>query len=338
MNLGNGITSAVIYNTAQNPVPTDTAKTNKPFTYQEGAASMTGTTYSRQSLAPYFTADCRETASSTDCAPAWTYTIQYSTFGPDQFRKTDSDITLDVSDNLCFKPQGPPTNNPNNPCKNKKYQNQPADLIITDTFDSTSTAEIQEGQNAGYPLGQACLLNDPNCRCAGDTCVGAYKLYLRVIPTNDFYQTWWFKASGPGLGTEEDPLIFSVTPVEQTIVFPNGLSKRGWFGEPNEESARQKLSNIPSFGGQWRFEVAGFPPSPDGGKSIWVLDSIDGQSSLYGKLTSDGGTVTSESYTFWNEPSGCNKVGTDVFALQGQDLLWTVWHGQLKAPALNGCN
>lgn len=319
----------VLYDTYQNPVPTD--YTNQPsimpFYWAEKSTSTLGTTYTLSSVTTYASNDCRESSTASTCAPTWTYTHRYSFLGPDQLKVADSDILVDFLTDLCFKPQGPPTNNPNNPCKNQSGKKL-TDIsdVITNTLSTTSTTEVQDAQNAGYPLGEQCALDDPACPCTGPQCVASYVHILQVTPNNNLFEAFPFKASGPGLGTVDNPLLYSITPIKQTIVFPDGTTASGWFGVP-DAATTTLLNNIPAFGGQWRFDVNGYPPGPDT-QHVWDMDAINCTSKLYGRLPSDGGTVTSDSFTFWDEPQGSNgvKTGMDVFALQGKDVLWCVWH------------
>ena len=309
VNLGPANPNFVVYNTDQNPVPTDLNQPSTlPFFYQEGLNSSLGTTYSRQSKTLYPSRDCRESSTATTCAQLWTYTIRYSTFGPIQNRKADSDVMIDLLEKLCFSPQGPPTNSPTNPCKNKKYKNQDASLIITDFLDETAAKEIQEGQNAGYPLGQACAIDDPECRCAGPQCAASYLHIVRGTShqaTNG--KTITFRGTGPGMGNGVDPFEYPI--LLQTITLPDGSKVT--------EGRYEGFSNLPSFGGAWHLEIASFPQ--DGQR--WDMDQISCLSQLFGGL----GTKTSD-FTDWNEPTGEPKTGHDVFALQGKDVLVCEWH------------
>ena len=313
VNLGVGSTTPsptafVVYNSAQNPVPTDTVQSSKPLYYQEATTSTTGITFSRQNInGPYPQGNCRESSTATTCAPIWTYTIRYSMLGPDQLRKADSDVTIDILDQLCFSPQGPPTNNPNNPCKNKKYKNQSAGLIIEDILNEIAANEIQEGQNAGYPLGQACAIDDLNCQCAGPQCAASYLHIVRGTShqaTNG--KTIIFKGTGPGMGNGVDPFEYPIS--LQTLILPDGSKIT---------EGRFEWNNLPSFGGAWHLEIGAFPQ--DGQR--WDMDQLGCVSQDYGTLA----TKTSD-FTDWTEPVGEPKISHDVLALQGKDVLVCEWH------------
>jgi hypothetical protein len=258
------------------------------------------------------------TTDYTICKQDVTFTNQYFFWGPDIGNVTETHVVLDYLTSLCFKPTGPPTNNPNNPCKNKSGKKiTDTGEALEDQLSSGADSDVQNNVSPEFPLGLQCGVNNPACRCTGDGCAGSYIFRLQVTPDNNLHQSFSIKASGSGLGTVDNPLIFSVTPIYQTMVLPDGTTQTGWFGVPDDATAAI-LSNIPSFGGQWRFDVNGFPANPDS-QHRWGLDSWNGTSQLYGTLATKGGSVTSDSFTFWDEPSGCNKTGMDLLSLQGGD-------------------
>ena len=308
----------VIYDSSQDNVPTDSAQSSKPHFWAESTNSFSGVQYSKYDHETNYpnTGDCRvsidpSNADYAKCVPTLKFTHIYSFWGPDQLNVDGSDLTVMLKTDLCFKPQGPPTNNPNNPCKNrsgKKTTNtQEALAAILVPFAET---EIQNNSNQGFPLGIECTVNDPACRCAGPQCTASYIHVVRATPdSSGNNQTFTFSGTGPGMGDGVTPFAYPIT--VQTVTLPDMTTDT--FG-------KFEWNNLPSFGGFWHIEVGPYPVHPQSGKR-WDMDNLGCTSAKYETLL----TKTTD-FTDWTEPSGSVKTGHDVLRLQGGDVLTCVWH------------
>lgn len=316
----------VVYNSFQDVVPTDTAQTIKPRYWHEKTAILTGTQYSLYDRSTIPVTDCRESNTTSDplyqtCAPIVTFTHSYQFYGPDELKVTSTDGVEAWKSDLCFKPQGPPTNNPNNPCKNrsgKKTTN--TDEALGDALFTFHGNEVDTGQNEGFGIGEQCGVDNPACRCSGAACKASYIHIVRATPEDVAeYQTFTFFGTGPGIGDGSTPHPYTIQ-VLKVQTSPGVYDTFGKF----------EWQDLPTFAGAWEFEVGPYPLHPVEGKR-WDLDNLGCTSKLYGTLA----TKTSD-FTHWTQPSGSVKTGHDVLALQGgtaggADELTCIWHIHTKA-------